>query len=97
MSDDRRVTRRSNRECRDIAARTKTFYVKERRWPVNIRKILNSGKIQTLRGERALVYDVVDDHLLGDKDATTELVNGVVKITAKRSVDQKADWGAALE
>lgn len=93
MSDDRRVTRRSNRECRDIAARTKTFYVKERRWPVNIRKILNSGKIQTLRGERALVYDVVDDHLLGDKDATTELVNGVVKITAKRSVDQKADWG----
>jgi ribosomal protein S27E len=93
MSDDRRVTRRSKRECRDIAARTKTFYVKERRWPVNIRKILNSGKIQTLRGERALVYDVVDDHLLGDKDATTELVNGVVKITAKRSVDQKADWG----
>ena len=93
MSDDRRVTRRSNRECRDIAARTKTFYVKERRWPVNIRKILNSGKIQTLRGERALVYDVVDDHLLGDKDATTELV----KLRQNVQSIKKRIGGAALE
>src|ERR1700730_6005062 len=91
--DDRRVTRRSNRECRDIADRTKRFYVNERRWPVDIRKILRSGKIQTLYGERPLIYEVVDDHLLGDKDATTELVNGVVRITAKQSVDQKAGWG----
>jgi hypothetical protein len=91
--DDRRVTRRSNRECRDIAVRTKYYYVKERRWPVDIRKILKSGKIQTLRGERPLSYEVVADHLLGDKDATTELANGVVKITVKCSVDQKAVWG----
>jgi hypothetical protein len=91
--DDRRVTRRSNTECREIADRTKRFYVKARRWPVDIRKILQSGKIQTLHGERGLTYEVVDDHVLGDKDATTKLVNGVVIITAKRSVDQKASWG----
>ncbi len=93
QDDDRRVTRRSNRECRDIATRTKIYYTNARRWPVDIRKILKSGKIQTLYGERPLIYEVVDDHLLGDKDATTELVNGAVKITAKHSVDQKAGWG----
>ena len=91
--DDRRVTRRSNRECRDIAVRAKTYYGNERRWPLDIRKILRSGKIQTLCGERVLIYEVVDDHILGDKDATTELVNGTIKITAKHSVDQKAGWG----
>jgi hypothetical protein len=93
MSEDRRVTRRSNKECRDIAARAKVFYGTERRRPVNIRKILNSGKIQTIYGERKLVYEVVDDGLLGNVDAKTELVNGTVKITAKHSVDQKAGWG----
>jgi hypothetical protein len=53
--DDRRVTRRSNRECRDIADRTKLYYGNKRRWPVDIRKILKSGKIQTLYGERPLI------------------------------------------
>lgn len=91
--DDRRVKRRSNIECRDIAAQTKAYYGNDRRWPLDIRKILRSGKIPTLYGERVLIYEVVDDQMLGDKDATTELVNGAVKITAKRSVDQKTSWG----
>lgn len=91
--DDRRVARRSNLECRDIAARTKKFYENLRRWPVDIRKILKSGKIPTLYGVRPLTYVVVDDHILGDKDGTTELVNGTVTIAVKRSVDQKASWG----
>jgi hypothetical protein len=91
--NDRRVPRRSDGECRGIADQTKRFYVKGRRWPVDIRKILKSGKIPSLCGERRLFYEVVDNHLLSDVDATTKLINGVVVITVKQSVDQKAEWG----
>jgi hypothetical protein len=95
--DDRRVTRRSNNECRDIANSTKSYYRIGRLWPVNIGRILRTGKILTLRGEKALVYEVVPDHVLGNKDAKTELVDGSIKITAKKSVDSQATWGADRE
>jgi hypothetical protein len=91
--DDRRVTRRSNRECREIAHATKKHYGFERRWPVYITTILRSGKIPTLRGERKLVYEVVDDCVLGDKDGRTEIFSNVVTITTKRSVDLQAGYG----
>jgi hypothetical protein len=91
--DDRRVTRRSNHECRSIARNTKAYYGIGRTWPVNIGRALRSGQILTLRGEKVLIYEVVDDHLLGDKDARTELIDGAVKITAKKSVDSQAGWG----
>jgi hypothetical protein len=91
--DDRRVTRRSNRECREIACATKEYYGFQRRWPVNITSILRSGKIRTLHGEKKLAYDVVDDNLLSDKDGRTEFSDGTVRITVKRSVDSQAGWG----
>ena len=91
--DDRRVARRSNKDCRDIARNTKAYYGVGRVWPVNIGRILRSGIIPTLRGERPLIYEVVEDELLGNKDAATALVDGAVKITVKKSVDAKAAWG----
>ncbi|WP_315780562.1 MULTISPECIES: ImmA/IrrE family metallo-endopeptidase [unclassified Bradyrhizobium] len=92
-NDDRKVTRRSNDECRRIAERTKHYYGIGRTWPVNVGRILRSGKILTLRGERPLVYRVVPDHVLGSKDARTELIKGSVIITAKQSVDSTIIWG----
>jgi hypothetical protein len=91
--DDRRVTRRSNHECRDIARSIKAYYGIGRTWPVNIGRVLRSGRILTLRGEKRLLYDVVDDNLLDDKDAKTEAIDGAVKITAKKSVDFQASCG----
>jgi hypothetical protein len=91
--DDRRVTRRSDRECRQIALATKEYYGFKRRWPVYPATVLRSGKILTLRGEKELVYEVVDDHLLGDVDGKTVLSNGTVRITVKRSVDSQGGWG----
>jgi hypothetical protein len=93
QDDDRRVTRRSNNECRGIALNTKAFHGIGRTWPVNIGRVLRSGKTLTLRGERVLIYEGVDDHLLGNKDAKTELIDGAIKITAKKSVDSQAAWG----
>jgi hypothetical protein len=91
--DDRRVTRRSNRECREIAFKTKEYYRVQGRWPVKVTDILRSGKILTLRGEKKLAYVVVNDDVLGDKDAKTEFENETVRITVKRSVDSQAGWG----
>jgi hypothetical protein len=92
--DDRRVTRRSNDECRDIANNTKSYYRIARVWPVNIGRILRSGKILTLRGERILNYDVVADEVLSNKDAKTELIGNSIRIATKKSVDSQAAWGA---
>lgn len=91
--EDRRVTRRSNDECRNIANRAKFYYRVEKLWPVNIGRILRSGKVLTLRGEKALIYEMVDDDVLGGKDAKTEMVDGSVKITVKKSIDFQATCG----
>ena len=92
--DDRRVTRRSNGECRDIANNTKLYYGIAKVWPVNTGRILRSGKVLTLRGERRLFYEDVADHVLANKDAKTELIGNSIKITAKKSIDSQATWGA---
>ncbi|WP_375780741.1 ImmA/IrrE family metallo-endopeptidase [Bradyrhizobium sp. ma5] len=91
--DDRRVTRRSNDECRRIANDTKRYYGTDRLWPVNVGRILRSGKVLTLHGERPLIYECVDDRALGNKDAKTELVDGSIKITIKKSIDSLSTWG----
>lgn len=91
--DDREVEPRSNKECRALANQAKEYYGNRRRWPVDIRRVLNSGKILTVSGEKKLIYEVVDDSVLGDKDARTTQEGDAVKITAKRSVDQQAQWG----
>jgi hypothetical protein len=84
--DDRRVTRRSNDECRCIAQNAKAYFGIRRTWPVNIGRVLRHGKVQTIRGERALIYRVVDDHVLAITDARTELIDGSIVVTAKRTI-----------
>lgn len=91
--DDRRVTRRSNDECRRIAQSTKIYFGIKRTWPVYIGRVLRLGKVLTLRGEKPLEYRVVDDHVLGIKDARTEEIDGSIVITVKRTIDSHACWG----
>jgi uncharacterized protein DUF955 len=91
--DDRKVTRRFNDDCRRLARNTKIYYGIGRTWPVNIRRVLRSEKILTVRGEKPLIFRVVTDEVLGSKDAKTEVVEGVIIITAKQSVDALASWG----
>src|SRR6478672_1582477 len=91
--DDRRVTRRSNDECRRIAQNTKAYFGIKRIWPVYIGQILRSDKILTLRGEKPLKYRIVHDHVLDMKDARTEEVDGTIVVTVKRTIDSQACWG----
>jgi Zn-dependent peptidase ImmA (M78 family) len=93
MIDDNRATRRSDKQCREIADRTKRYYGTERLRPVNILRILKSGRILTERGEKRLIYKVVDDRELGNKDGKACLANGEIEVTVRRSIDQKASWG----
>lgn len=91
--DDYFVPKRSNKEIRAEALSAKKFYETEKRRPVNIIRCLSSGQILTRRGRRKLVYNVVDDELMGNRDGKTEFVADTVIISVKRSVHQKAFWG----
>ncbi|MDI3560403.1 ImmA/IrrE family metallo-endopeptidase [Bradyrhizobium sp. Arg816] len=91
--DDRRVARRSNGECRCIAQNTKAYFGIKRTWPVYIGQVLRFGKVLTLRGEKPLEYRIVDDHVLGTKDARTEEIIGTIVVTVKRTIDSQACWG----
>jgi hypothetical protein len=91
--DDRRVTRRSNDECRRIAQSTKAYFGIGRTWPVYVGRVLRSGKVLTLRGEKPLIHRVVDDQTLGIKDAKTELVDGAIVVTTKQAIDCLAAFG----
>lgn len=91
--DDRKVTRRSNDECRRIARDTKAYFAIGRTWPVNIRRVLSAPKVLTVFGEKPFKYCVVDDQTLGLKDARTELIHGMVVITVKRAIDSLASFG----
>jgi len=75
MIDDSRTTRRSNKQCREIADRTKRYYGTERLRPVNILRILKSDRILTERGEKPLIYMVVDDQELGNKDGNARALS----------------------
>ena len=91
--DDRRVTRRSDDECRRIAQNTKAYFGIGRTWPVYICRVLRSRKAYTIRGEKPLIYRVVDNPVLGIKDAKTELIDGSIVVTAKQAIDSLAAWG----
>jgi hypothetical protein len=86
VSEDKRVTGRSDEEVRAIAERTKSEYGVARRRPVNILKHLESGYVPTLYGRKKLLFLVVDDGELGKADAKTEFAKGMVTISVKRSV-----------
>ncbi len=93
MSEDQRVTPRSDEEVRRIAERTKTEYKLARRRPVNIIGCLEADTVRTIYGPRKLHFKVVDDHQLGKPDGKTEFSKGEVTITVKRSVFNDAKMG----
>lgn len=93
MSDDKRVTGRSDEQVRAIAERTKSEYGISRRRPVNILKCLESGSVPTIYGRKKLIFRIVDDAELGKVDGKTEFAKGEVIITVKRSVRDEAAMG----
>jgi hypothetical protein len=93
VSDDWRVTGRSDEEVRTIAERTKAELGVSRRRPVNILRCLESGSVPTVYGRKKLIFRVVNDADLGKHDAKTEFTDGVVTITVKRSVRDHAEIG----
>lgn len=97
MSADKRVPGRSDEDVRRIADRTKNDYGASRRRPVNIIRHLESGSVLTIYGRKRLVFVVVDDDELGDVDAKTEFAQGVVTITCKRGVRDRAEMGVGRD
>src|SRR5271169_1050561 len=97
MSIDKRVPARSDAELRRIAERTKAEFGVSRRRPVNILRCLESGSASTLYGRKKLIFLVVDDSDLPDADAKTEFSKGVVTITARRSVCDRAKVGVGRD
>lgn len=93
MSDDWRVTGRSDEEVRAIAERTKAEFGVSRRRPVNIVRCLESGSVLTRYGRKTLVFKVVDDSELGNTDGKTEFSGRIVTITVKRSIYNAALMG----
>jgi hypothetical protein len=93
LSDDYYVPKRSNKEIRAEALSAKAFNGTEKRRPVNVIRCLQSGQILTRRGRKNLVYNVLDDALMGDADGKTEFASDTVAISIKRRVHQKALWG----
>ncbi len=93
MSDDWRVTGRSDEEIRAIAERTKSEFGVSRRRPVNILRCLESGSVPTVYGRKKITFRVVTDVELGKHDAKTEFADSVVTITVKRSVRDHAEIG----
>src|SRR5271163_3265164 len=97
MSIDKRVPARSDAEVRRIAERTKVEFGISRRRPVNILRCLESGSVLTLYGRKKLIFLVVDDSELPDADAKTEFSRGVVTITCRRSVRDRAVVGVGRD
>jgi hypothetical protein len=91
--DDYCVPKRKNKEIRAEALAAKKFYKTEERRPVNIIRCLQSGQILSRRGRRKLVYKVVDDELMENRDGKTEFTADSVIISVKCTVHQKAVWG----
>jgi Zn-dependent peptidase ImmA (M78 family) len=93
MSDDFRVNRRSDHQVRDRAYSTKAAYKTANRRPVNIISCLQSGWVPTERGNKKLIFKVVNDAELGGDDGLTEFKGNEVTITVKRSIFELARVG----
>jgi Zn-dependent peptidase ImmA (M78 family) len=93
MSDDRRVNKRSDRQVREAASRTKQDYGISNRRPVNIIRCLQYGSVLTDQGRKKLIYNVVDDMRMGRVDGKTEFIDGAVVISLKRSIHERAGFG----
>ena len=97
MSIDKRVPARSDAELRRIAERTKAEFGVSRRRPVSILRCLQSGSVLTFYGRKKLVFLVVEDLELEGADAKTEFSKGVVIITCRRSVCDRALMGVGRD
>jgi hypothetical protein len=97
MSADKRVPARSDVEVRRVAERTKAEFGVSRRRPVNILRCLQSGSVLTLYGRKKLVFLVVEDSELGSADAKTEFSKGLVTITCRHSVCERATMGVGRD
>jgi hypothetical protein len=97
MPVDKRVSARSDAEVRRIAERTKAEFGVSRNRPVDILRYIESGSLLTIYGRKKLIFIVVDDAELGALDAKTEFAKGVVTITCKRSVRDRARMGVGRD
>jgi hypothetical protein len=98
MSNDYRVKALSDAEIRVIAATTRQSrpqYLSDGR--VDVRAFLFDTKLLTTRGEKTLIYEVRPDAQLGDDDARTSFALGLVRVTARLSVDNGAKFGMGRE
>ena len=97
MSIDKQVPARSDAEIRRIAERTKAEFGVSRRRPVDILRCLESGSVLTLYGRKTLIFNVVDDGALPGADAKTEFSRGVITITCRRGVRNRAEMGVGRD
>jgi len=97
LSDDREVTGRSDEQVRAIANQAKSELDVARIRPVNILRILRSGQIWTIYGRKKLIFNEVEDEVLGDTDGKTEFSSGTVIISIQRSVRMRAEMGVGRD
>jgi hypothetical protein len=90
LSDDKRVTDRSDAEVRRIAERAKAEYSASDQRPVDVLKILSSDSVPTIYGRKSLIFVVADDAELGKADGKTEYSKGVVTVTVRQSIYDQA-------
>jgi hypothetical protein len=97
MSSDYRVKGLTNEAIRSLAKRSLEFYRASNRYPVNVLSLIQTGTVCTVRGDKKLVFRVVPDVELGDNDAVTTYAPGVVEITCKMSVRDRAALGVGRD
>jgi len=97
MSHDKRVPARSDEEIRRIAERTKAEFGVSRLRPIDIIRCIESGSVLTLYGRKKLIFVGADDSDLADADAKTEFSKGVVTITCRRTVKDRAKMGVGRD
>lgn len=93
MSDDYRVKSRLNSEVRHLAKKARSFFGVADARRVDVVLCLKRPTIWTLRGEKRLNFQVRPDAEMGLDDASTSYGNGVVTVSVKQSVGDKAIVG----
>jgi len=93
MTDDYRVKSRSNADVRELAKKARDYFgVAEDRY-VDIRACMRREKIWTVTGERPLKFKVLPDAEMGRDDGLTIISDGIVTISIKASVADRAFFG----
>lgn len=93
MSDDFRVTRRSNAETRQPAKRLREFFGAAEARHIDVLECARRPKIWTINGERPLTLEVRADVEMPDADGITVEHDGIVTIRLTQSVHYQAYMG----